>query len=187
MSFADRLARGRSGDRQALEELLAPWRSLLKIQADQLLGGELAARVDPSDIVQEAFTHAVAHLDQFRGGTVGEWVNWLRSILAGHAANAQRHHFAEKRTVEREDGQRPTSHLDPLPGPEGQAILHEQDARLAEALAALPEDMRAVIVRRVFRQEPFEVVAAALVRSPGAARVLWTRALRRLRELLADG
>src|SRR5262249_23863022 len=74
------------------------------------------------------------------------------------------------------------------PGPAVRAMFRVQDAQLAAAIQQLPDDMRAVIVRRVFQQEPFEVVAQALNRSPGAARVLWTRALRRLRELLgADG
>jgi hypothetical protein len=49
MSFADRLARGRAGDRAALEELFAPWRPLLRLQAGQRLGAELSARVDPVD------------------------------------------------------------------------------------------------------------------------------------------
>jgi DNA-directed RNA polymerase specialized sigma24 family protein len=44
--------------------------------------------------------------------------------------------------------------------------------------------MREVVVRRVFDQQPFEVVAQALDRSPGATRVLWTRALRQLRDAL---
>ena len=46
--------------------------------------------------------------------------------------------------------------------------MREQDARLAAALDVLPADMRLVIVRRVFHQEPFETVARALDRSPGA-------------------
>jgi hypothetical protein len=46
--------------------------------------------------------------------------------------------------------------------------------------------MREVIVRRVFYQEPFDVVARAMDRSPGAARVLWTRAIRHLRQTLAN-
>jgi DNA-directed RNA polymerase specialized sigma24 family protein len=45
--------------------------------------------------------------------------------------------------------------------------------------------MREVIIRRVFHRQPFPRIAEALGRSPGAARVLWTRALRQLRRSLA--
>jgi RNA polymerase sigma-70 factor, ECF subfamily len=186
MDFAEQLKRGRSGDRQALETLFAPWRPLLRLQADQLLGAELSARVDPSDVVQEALSQAYTHLGEFRGGCEGEWVNWLRSIVAGQAANVQRFHHADKRSPDREGGPVLTAPLDG-PTPSEQALLHEEDARLAAAIAQLPSDMRTVIVRRVFHQEPFEVVAGALGRSPGATRVLWTRALRRLRPLLEPG
>src|SRR5262245_30520051 len=180
--FGDKLARGRQGDRAALEELFARWRPLLKLQADRLLGAELAARVDPSDVVQEAFTQAFLSLPQFRGATEGEWVNWLRAIVAGRAANAQRHHSADKRSPGRETHDPTDAQPDSAPGPDGLASLREEDARLASAIAALPPDMRAVIVRRVFHNEPFEAVAKRLGRTPGATRVLWTRALRRLHE-----
>ena len=187
MSFAERLARSRAGDRIALEELFVPWRPLLRLQAHQLLGSELCARIDPSDVVQEAWAQAFASLDQFRGGSEGEWVNWLRALVAGQAANAQRFHHAGKRTPGREDGWPVESLADEqVLGPATDILLRERDARLAAALEALPEDMHTVVVRRVFHREPFPVVARALGRSPGATRVLWTRALRRLRQLLTD-
>jgi RNA polymerase sigma-70 factor (ECF subfamily) len=183
MSFAERLARGRAGDPAALEELFAPWRPLLRLQADQLLGADLAGRVDPSDVVQEACAQAYAGLADFRGASEGEWVNWLRSMVAGRAANARRFHHADKRTPRRE-GAGPAPVADQAPGPVTAALLAERDARLARALEGLPADMRAVVVGRVFHREPFEALARRLGRSPGAARVLWTRALRRLREVL---
>jgi RNA polymerase sigma-70 factor (ECF subfamily) len=186
MSFADRLARGRAGDPAALEELFAPWRPLLRLQAGQLLGAELSARVDASDVVQEAWRQAFADLDQFRGGSAGEWLNWLRTLVAGQAANLRRFHHAGKRSPDREDAWPAEHPAEQAPGPAVEAVLHEEDARLAAALEALPDDMRAVVVGRVFQREPFEVVARALGRSPGAARVLWTRAVRRLRQMLAD-
>lgn len=184
-TFAETLTRCRQGDRAALEELFARWRGLLRLQADQLLGAELSARVDASDVVQEAFTQAFAALPQFRGSTEGEWVNWLRAIVAGKAANLHRHHSAECRAADAEEPLATTAYRDGLT-PDRQALLREEDARLAAAIAALPADMRTVVVQRVFQREAFELVARRLGRTPGAARVLWTRALRRLRELLPE-
>jgi RNA polymerase sigma-70 factor (ECF subfamily) len=140
----------------------------------------LSTRVDPSDVVQEVCAQAFADLGQFRGSSEGEWVNWLRRMVAGHAANQRRKHHTE--THNPGDG----GHLvDPAPGPETMAMLNEQDARVAQALEQLPADMRAVVVGRVFCDEPFESLARSLGRSSGSARVLWTRALRRLRHILS--
>jgi RNA polymerase sigma-70 factor (ECF subfamily) len=187
MSFADRLERGRAGDSSALQELFAQWRPLLRLQADQLLGSELAARIDPSDVVQEACARAFADLEQFRGGSEGEWLNWLRALVAAQAANLRRFHHADKRSPGREGAWPAEDVAGQVPGPAAAAILREEDSRLASALEALPADMRAVVVGRVFQREPFEAIARTLDRSPGATRVLWTRTLRRLRQLLADG
>jgi RNA polymerase sigma-70 factor (ECF subfamily) len=185
MAFTDQLALSRSGDRTALEGMFAPWRPLLRLQARRLLGAELCARVDPSDVVQEALTQAFQDLDQFRGGTEQEWLAWPRVIVAGHAAKARRHHAAEKRAVDREGPLPPD-----LPGgsssdPAACAINHEEAARLAAAIETLPEDMRQILLLRLVDQEPFDRAGPLLGRSPGAARVLWTRALRRLRQTLA--
>jgi RNA polymerase sigma-70 factor (ECF subfamily) len=186
MSFADELARGRTGDRAALDRLFACWRPLLRLQAERLLGRDLSARADPSDVVQEAYAQAAASLEKFRGQSEGEWVNWLRRLVAGHAANLRRTHLAGARSPRRETAVGAAEPADPGPGPADLAEVREQDARLAAAVERLPEDMQAVVVGRVFRREPFDDLARTLGRSPGALRVLWTRALRRLREMLPD-
>jgi DNA-directed RNA polymerase specialized sigma24 family protein len=174
MGFSDLLAAARSGNRASLERLFAPWQSLLRLQADQSLGGELSARVSPSDLVQEACAQAFADLAEFRGTTEGERVNWLRSMVVGRAANARRHHHAARRSLAREQVAEADGPPSPAPGPAEAAVIREQDARLARALDALPGDIRLVILRQVFLREPFDAVARALDRSPAAARVLWT-------------
>src|SRR5262249_7399783 len=73
-SFTERLSLGRTGDPAALAELFARWRPLLYLQARRLLGSEFSARVDPSDVVQDACTQAFQNLAQFRGQSEAEWV-----------------------------------------------------------------------------------------------------------------
>src|SRR5690242_15234940 len=102
-TFAECLDLGRNGDRDSLDDLFDRWRPLLRLQARQLLGGDLAARVDPSDVVQESFAQAFADLPRFRGHTEAEWVAWLRRIVAGQAAKARRHHRAARRNPRREE------------------------------------------------------------------------------------
>jgi RNA polymerase sigma-70 factor (ECF subfamily) len=174
--FEQRLSRGRGGDRAALDELFARWRPLLCLQASQALGSDLAARVDPSDVVQEACARAFAELASFRGTSEGEWVAWLRAIVARQAVRTWRHHHAGKRSPDRE---RPLAGSPPAPGTA--PLADEEAGRLAGALERLPGPMRQVVLRRIFHAEPFEAIAASLGCSCGAARVMWTRALRRLR------
>ncbi len=186
MSFEERLTQGRNGDPAALDQLFERWRLLLRLQARKLLGAELSARVDPSDVVQEALTQAFQSLNQFRGRTEEEWLGWLRSIVTGQAAKIRRHHRADKRDAGCDQALPLAGLADAAAGPVSCALDREQTLRLAAAVEELPEPMREVIVRRVFYQEPFDIVAGAMNRSPGAARVLWTRAIRQLRQTLAN-
>jgi RNA polymerase sigma-70 factor (ECF subfamily) len=182
-NFEERLLASRAGDCSAWTALAERWRPLLNLQARRLLGSDVSARIDPSDVVQETLLQAWRDLDRFRGTCEGEWVAWLRRLVAGHAAKQRRHHRAEKRSVGKEvplpehQGNRG---LEPVP----QLMDAEEAASFAAALEQLPGDMRAVVLRRVFDREPFESIASALGRSSGATRMLWTRALRMLRQRL---
>jgi RNA polymerase sigma-70 factor (ECF subfamily) len=183
LSFVECLSRCRDGDRPSLDDLFDRWRPLLRLQARRLLGPDLAARVDPSDVVQESFTQAFENLPDFRGQTEAQWVAWLRRIVAGQAAKARRHHRAARRSPRRE--QAPDSGAAASGKSPSSAVLNEEEAaRLAAAVERLPTMMREVVLRRVFDGESFDAIAAALGCSAGAARVTWTRALRRLRQVL---
>jgi RNA polymerase sigma-70 factor (ECF subfamily) len=182
MDFGERLARSQAGDQAARTELFSRWQSLLTLQARRLLGQQLAARVDPADVVQEAFLQATREWESFRGQTEGEWVGWLQSMLRGHATRLRRQHLAARRDVGRTESlafDQPRSARTPL----GEAMDHEQARRLAVAIAALPTMMREVVIGRTLEQRSFDEIAAALGCTAGAARVTWTRALRKLREL----
>lgn len=183
-SFAESLRRGRSGDRASLDELFQRWRPLLRLQARRMLGSDLLARLDPSDVVQESLAQAFADLENFRGQTQCEWVAWLRRIVTGQAAKARRHHRADRRDAGREAAMPDSGAADSAAGPYSVVMHEEQAARLAAAIEELPSPTREIVLRRVFDRQPFEQVAADLGCTAGAARVAWTRALRRLRQHL---
>jgi RNA polymerase sigma-70 factor (ECF subfamily) len=61
-------------------------------------------------------------------------------------------------------------------------VRHEQELQLAEALARLPDEYREVILLRHLHSLPHEEIARRMQRSAGAVRMLWVRALARLRE-----
>jgi RNA polymerase sigma-70 factor (ECF subfamily) len=69
--------------------------------------------------------------------------------------------------------------------PSQAALRQERALALSDALARLPDAYREVLVLRHLEGLAFPDIAERLERSPGAVRVLWTRALKRLREELA--
>ena len=55
---------------------------------------------------------------------------------------------------------------------------------LADALSDLDPDYREVLLLRSIEQKEWEEIAVQMGRSPGAIRMLWTRALKQLRPLI---
>jgi RNA polymerase sigma-70 factor (ECF subfamily) len=182
------LERALQGDCQALGELLDSYRPYLRVLARALRHGRIQARLDDSDLIQDALVEAHKTFGQFRGLTVAELTAWLRQIVVRTAGHLVRSHLAAaKRDAQREQ------RLDDLPAPpdsgnspSAQAIRHEQAARMADALARLPEDMQQVLLGRHMDGQSYAVLAERLQRSEAAVRVLYTRALRRLREECAE-
>ncbi len=185
------LARARAGDREALGDLLDLYRGylhlLMRIQFPRVLQG----KAGPEDLVQETVLQACRELDQFRGTTEKELVGWLQSILASRLEKLQRHYLGTQvRDVRRErsyveDLGRSSDALAALPAsdtsPSGKASARERAVLVAQALAALAEDYREVIVLRHFKGLSFPEIGGRLGRTDEAARALWLRAVRKLR------
>jgi RNA polymerase sigma-70 factor, ECF subfamily len=188
----------RDGSNSCLGRLLALYTNYLKLLVASHLDQRLGARVSPSDVVQEAFFEAHRDFAQFRGRSSGEFVAWLRRILLNNVLRViEQHMLAEKRDVRREISleeigrrlEQSTARLDSFLAqqtatPSGCAVERENNIVLADALAALPRDYRDVIVLRHVEGLPFEQVARRMERSSGAVRMLWLRALSKLREAL---
>ncbi len=68
--------------------------------------------------------------------------------------------------------------------PSEHAQQRELSVVLADALADLTDDYRTVIMLRSLEERDWEDVAHKMQRTPGAVRVLWARALTRLRPLI---
>jgi RNA polymerase sigma-70 factor (ECF subfamily) len=178
------LDRARQGDRQALGELLDSFRPYLRFIGRAAGQRRLQARLDDSDLVQDVLLEAHRQFARFRGSTVAELTAWLRQIVLRTAGHARRSHLdAGKRTVDREQSADDLTELaSPDSTPSAQAIRDEQAARMAGALARLPEEMQQVLLGRHLEQQPYAVLAERLGKSEGALRVLYVRALERLRQ-----
>jgi RNA polymerase sigma-70 factor (ECF subfamily) len=192
------LALAQRDGRDALGQLLELYRSYLKILATSQIHVRLQSRVSPSDVVQETFLQAHRAFDQFRGHTAIEFFVWLRQLLASQVAHLlDKHVHAAKRDVRREisldtigTALARSSHqleavlADKSPSPASAAQRHEHAILLANELAELPADYRQVLILRNLEGLPFPEVAKRLARSPGAVRMLWFRAIQKLRERL---
>ena len=185
----------RSGDVTAGDALLRRYEPWLKLLARVQLESRFHAKFDPADVVQQAMLEAVRALPQFRGGSEGEFIAWLRQILT-HAlareirryAGTAKRDLAREVALEQELAESSQQLGDRLAAtgtsPSQRVIKHEQALLLADVLERLPEDFREVIILRNLQDLPHEEVARRMGRSSGAVRMLWVRALARLREEL---
>jgi RNA polymerase sigma-70 factor (ECF subfamily) len=149
-------------------------------------------------VVQETFLQAHRAFDQFRGETAPEFLGWLRQLLVSRLTHLfEKHVYAAKRDVRREVSLEAVRNslarsslrlervlADKSPSPGSAAQRHEHAILLADELANLPDDYREVLILRNLEGLPFPVVAERLDRSPGAVRMLWFRAIQKLRERL---
>src|SRR5687768_4627124 len=96
----DFLSRARAGDAQAIEELLAHHRARLRGMIALRMDGRLAARFDPSDVVQEALVDAHHQLGQYLQEQTIPFYPWLRQIALNRLVDLYRRHLkARKRSV----------------------------------------------------------------------------------------
>ena len=189
------LAEARDGNRHSVGELLTQYRNYLLLLATTHIESRLQPRVSPSDIVQETMLKAHRHFAQFRGQTERELLGWLRQILVANLAQFVQHYLlTAKRDIRREVSldrlgaaiEDSSSRLKSIAtaadrSPSDAAEQREQAVVLADKLAQLPPHYREVLVLRNIRGLSFEETAVQLDRPVGATRMLWLRAIEKLR------
>jgi RNA polymerase sigma-70 factor, ECF subfamily len=189
------IQRARDGERSARERLLESHRNYLRLLAYTGMGEGLRDKADPSDLVQETLLKAHASFLDFRGRTEAELAGWLRQILARNLIDfGRRYYGTEARQASRErsledmldQSSLALGKLIPAGGssPSEHAQRRELNLVLADALADLSADYRQVIVLRSLEERSWEDVAQRMGRTTGAVRILWARALTRLRPLI---
>jgi RNA polymerase sigma-70 factor (ECF subfamily) len=191
------LAQARDGDVRALNQLFAACRGYITLIAQSQVEGNLKAKLDPSDLVQQTLLEAYQEFANFRGTTTPEWLGWLRGILGHNAADFVRcYRMVDKRRVDREihlgvacpnpSGARGFEPADEGETPSQQLVRHEREILVAEAVARLEADQQTVIQLRNLQRLPFAEVALRMGRSRPAVQMLWMRAIRKLQEVLAE-
>jgi RNA polymerase sigma-70 factor (ECF subfamily) len=157
----DLLARLRRGDPQAFENLVMTYQHRVFGVGLRMLG----SRAEAEEIAQETFLRAHRALGEFRGeARLGTWLYAIASRLCLNrlAAGDRRHPRADDDALDRV----PTSVADAATTLE----RSELEAALHEAIAALPEDRRIVVVLRDVEGLTYEEIAEVLGLELGTVR-----------------
>jgi RNA polymerase sigma-70 factor (ECF subfamily) len=193
------LNQAKAGNADAIDQLLARHREPVRRMIDLRLDPAIAQRLDASDVVQEVLIEANRRLKDYLQAPSMPFHLWLRHIAKDHIIDAhRRHHQTQKRGVDREQPMhRPAwadqssldlaaQLLDKDLTPASAAIQQEMQRRLRQAVTQLDEDDREVILMRHYEMLANQEIASSLGLTEAAASMRYLRAVRKLRDLLAD-
>jgi RNA polymerase sigma-70 factor (ECF subfamily) len=175
-------------------QALEPFRSYLEVLARVHLDPRLRGKLDPADVVQQALLRAYTAWPELRNPEQPVIVAWLRRILARSLADVAKHYDRDRRAVDLEqsleaDLDRSASGLAgwlaaDQTSPSQAAERNEELLRLADALAALPEPQREVVVLKHLRGWTLQQIGEHLGRTVPAVASLLRRGLEDLRQRL---
>jgi RNA polymerase sigma-70 factor (ECF subfamily) len=196
---ADLLERARAGDPAALNGIFTRYRDRLRRMVELRLDHQLRGRVDPSDVIQDAYLDVAGRLPEYLRDPKLPLYLWLRLVVGERLVDLYRHHAGKQmRDVRREV----SLYREALPqassaalaaqllgkntSPTQAAVRAERLLRVQEALNSLDPTDREVLALRHFEQLSRAETAQVLGISEGAAAKRHIRALQRLKEALAD-
>ncbi len=193
----DLITRAGQGDEDARHELLERYREFLRRMVASRLDRRLAARLDPSDIVQETLAEAAGRMDDYLKNPTLPFFGWLRLLANDHIVDAHRQHlFTQKRSISRES-QMPEftdeSAVDLVrhlmahdTSPSNRLVRQEGCEAVKDAMATLsPQDREVLAMKYVERLSNAEMAEALGMSEPGV-KARHIRAVVRLRGLLAE-
>jgi RNA polymerase sigma-70 factor (ECF subfamily) len=192
------IERSQTGDTQALNELFSRHRERLRRMVEMRLDHQLQARVDASDVVQDAYVEAVQRLGEYLRDPKLPFFLWLRLVVGERLLKLHRHHLGTKM---RDAGREVALYRGALPqassaalaahllgkhtSPTQAAVRAERVLRLQEALNTLDPMDREILALRHFEDLTSAEAARVLDIQEEAAAKRYVRALRRLKKILA--
>ena len=188
----------RAGQRDALAGLFDHYRDRLLRMVDLRLDARIRSRLDPADVVQDAFLDAAKRLDDYIRDPKLTPFLWLRLIVGERLTTLHRHHLG---TRMRDAGREVSLYREALPqastaalasmllgrqtSPTQAAQRAERLLRVQEALNSLDPVDREVLALRHFEQLNRAEAALALAITEEAGAKRYIRALKRLKDVLA--
>ena len=167
----DLVAAYRNGDERAAAELVGRHAAAL----GRFLYSLGADRDDLEDLVQETLFRAFRRVDSWRGGA--SFRSWLLTIGSNLLRDQVRKRKGQVVSIEGRD-------IPDRADPAADLDAGEAEDRVREGLARLPRLQREVFLLRAQEGSDYAEIAAALGTTPGAARVHYHHAVKRLKELI---
>jgi RNA polymerase sigma-70 factor (ECF subfamily) len=191
---------------QAVQGNTAEWSALLARHRERLrrmvalrLDRRLQGRIDPSDVIQEAYLEAWSRLAEYVRQPKMPFFLWLRFLTGQKLVTLHRHHLGVRM---RDPGLEITLYRGTLPEPSSAALAAqllghdtnpsvaamraEMKIRLEEALNSLEPIDREVLALRHFEQLSRAETAQLLGINQEAVSKRYFRALKRMREILTN-
>ncbi len=193
----EQLRQAGQGNEQSLGDLFARYRGRLRRMVKLRLDPRVQGRVDPSDVVQEAYLEVCKRLADYLRDPALPFFLWLRLMTGQKLTLAHRQHLGvQARDAGREvslfRGALPAASsaalaaqlLGKLTTPSQAAMKAELKIRLQEALNSMDAMDREVLTLRHFEQLSNAETALVLGLKETAACNRYVRALERLRGIL---
>jgi RNA polymerase sigma-70 factor (ECF subfamily) len=193
------LEQARAGDNEALSALFARHRPRLRRMVELRLDRQLQARIDASDVIQEAYVEVVTRWNEYLIEPSYPLFLWLRLIVGERLLNLHHHHLG---TQMRDAGRELSLYRGALPeassaalaarllgnqtSPTQAAERAERMIRLQEALNSLDAMDREVLALRHFEELSLAETALSLGIEESADAKRYIRALKRLKAILAN-
>jgi RNA polymerase sigma-70 factor, ECF subfamily len=195
----DLLDRARAGDQAALHAIFTRHRARLRRMVEIRLDRRLQARVDASDVVQEAYVDVIGRLNEYLREPKLPLFLWLRLVVGDRLLKVHRQHLGtQMRAASREV----SLYRDALPiassaalaaqllgketSPTQAVVRAERLLRLQEALNNLEPIDREILSLRHFEELTRREAAQVLGIEEAAAAKRYVRALKRLKDILAE-
>jgi len=194
----DLIVRAQAGDREALNALFARYRDRLCRMVEMRLDTRLHARLDASDVIQEAFVEVAERLEEYLRDPKLPLFLWLRLVVGERLMKLHRHHLG---TQMRDAGREVSLYRGALPAassaalaaqllgkhtsPTQAALRAERILRVQEALNTLDPVDREILSLRHFEELTAAETAQVLSIEESAAAKRYFRALKRLKNILA--
>jgi RNA polymerase sigma-70 factor (ECF subfamily) len=193
------IERARAGDRDALNAIFTRHRDRLRRMVALRLDWRLQARIDASDVIQDAYVEVATRLEEYLRNPALPLFLWLRLVVGERLSKLHRQHLGAQM---RDAGREVSLFREALPAassaalaaqllgkhtsPSQAAVRAERVLRLQEALNTLDPIDREVLSLRHFEELSRSEAAQVLGIEEAAAAKRYIRALKRLREILAD-
>jgi RNA polymerase sigma-70 factor (ECF subfamily) len=187
------------GDARAVAELFTRYRDRLKRMVRLRMDRRLQGRIDPSDVLQEAFLDVAKRSAEYAANPTMPPYLWLRFLTGQRLLALHRQHLGAKM---RDAGQEVSLYRGALPqassislaaqllgrltSPTQAAVRAEMQIKLQEALNSMDPLDREVLTLRHFEDLSNNETAQVLGIQKAAASNRYIRALKRLKDILSS-